>query len=57
MMSLRNLSIRPVLRVDAAITGATALLMLAGAPLLDGLLDLPAPRQAAAGGVVVPLDG
>lgn len=57
MMSLRNLSIRPVLRVDAAITGATALLMLAGAPLLDGLLDLPAALLASAGAVLVPYVG
>jgi hypothetical protein len=56
-MSLRTLSIRPVLRLDAAITGATALLMLAGAPLLDGLLDLPAGLLAGAGAVLVPYTG
>jgi hypothetical protein len=57
MMSLRKLSIRPILRIDAAITGATALLMLAGAPLLDGLLDLPAALLAGAGAVLVPYVG
>lgn len=54
MMSIRNLSLRQILRIDAAITGATALLMLAGAPLLDGLLDLPTVLLAAAGAVLVP---
>ncbi len=57
MNALRKLSIRPVLLVDAAITGATALLMLAGAAVLDDLLDLPTALLAGAGAVLVPYVG
>ncbi len=57
MTSLRNVSIRQALLADAAITGATALLMLAGAPLLDDLLDLPTALLAVAGGVLIPYVG
>jgi hypothetical protein len=54
---VKTLSIRQVLLADAAITGATALLMLAGATLLDDLLDLPAALLAGTGAVLVPYVG
>jgi len=54
MTTLRKLSIRHVLLIDAAITGATAMLMLLGAPLLDDLLDLPTALLAVAGAVLIP---
>ena len=57
MTTLRKLSIHQVLHVDAAITGATALLMLLGAPLLDDLLDLPTALLAGAGTVLIPYVG
>lgn len=56
-LSMRAPSIRPVLQVDAAITGATALLMLAGAGPLGDLLDLPVALLAGAGAVLVPYVG
>lgn len=57
MMSLRTLALRPVLLADAAITGATALLMLAAARPLGDLLDLPTALLAGAGAVLVPYVG
>lgn len=57
MTTLRNLSIRQVLLTDIAITGATALLMLLGAPVLDDLLDVPAALLAGAGAVLIPYVG
>lgn len=57
MTTLRNLSIRQVLLTDIAITGATALLMLLGAPLIDDLLDVPAALLAGAGAVLIPYVG
>ncbi len=54
MTTLRTLSIRPILLADAAITGATALLMLLGASPLVDLLDLPTALLAGAGAVLVP---
>jgi hypothetical protein len=56
-LSLRTLSIRPVLLADAAITGATALLMLAGAAPLGDLLNLPEKLLAGAGAVLMPYVG
>jgi hypothetical protein len=56
-LSRRPLSLRPVLLADAAITGATALLMLAGASPLADLLDLPTALLAGAGAVLVPYVG
>lgn len=53
-LSLRTLSIRPVLLADAAITGATGLLMLLGASPLADLLDLPTGLLAGAGAVLIP---
>jgi hypothetical protein len=46
--------LRNALLVDAAASGATALLMIAGAGLLDGLLGLPAALLRGAGLVLVP---
>ena len=57
MTTLRNLSIHQVLLTDIAITGATALLMLLGAPLIDDLLDVPAALLAGAGAVLIPYVG
>lgn len=57
MTTLRNLSIRQVLLTGIAITGATALLMLLGAPLIDDLLDVPAALLAGAGAVLIPYVG
>jgi len=56
-LSLRSPAMRPVLLADAAITGATALLMLAGAKPLADLLDLPVGLLAGAGAVLVPYVG
>jgi hypothetical protein len=46
--------LRNALLVDAAASGATALLMIAGAGMLDGLLGLPAALLRGAGLVLVP---
>lgn len=46
--------LRRALLADAAISGATGLLMLGGAHFLDGLLDLPAPLLRGAGLFLVP---
>lgn len=54
---MMRLSIRPTLLADAAITGATALLMLAGASPLGDLLDLPVALLATAGVVLIPYVG
>jgi hypothetical protein len=56
-LSLRSPAMRPVLLADAAITGTTALLMLAGAKPLADLLDLPVALLAGAGAVLVPYVG
>ncbi len=58
-MSLHELLAHPrfqqrLLRVDATATGATALLLLAGADALAPLLDLPAGLQRIAGALCVP---
>jgi hypothetical protein len=46
--------LRNALLVDAAASGATGLLMIAGAGLLEGLLGLPAALLRGAGIVLVP---
>jgi hypothetical protein len=46
--------LRNALLVDATASGATALLMIAGAGMLDGLLGLPAALLRGAGLVLVP---
>ena len=46
--------LRNALLVDAAASGATGLLMIAGAGLLEGLLGLPAALLRGAGFVLVP---
>lgn len=56
-LSLRTLAIRPVLLADAALTGATALMMLVAARPLADLLDLPTALLAGAGAVLVPYVG
>lgn len=46
--------LRNTLYLDALASGATALLMLLGAPLLSGLLELPEPLLFWAGLVLIP---
>jgi hypothetical protein len=46
--------LRNALLIDAAASGATGLLMIAGAGLLEGLLGLPAALLRGAGLVLVP---
>jgi hypothetical protein len=46
--------LRNALLIDAAVSGATGLLMIAGAGLLEGLLGLPAALLRGAGLVLVP---
>src|SRR4029079_13591747 len=46
--------LRKVLLLDAAASGATALLLIAGAGLLDGLLGLPVALMREAGLILVP---
>lgn len=46
--------LRNTLHLDALASGATALLMLLGAPLLSGLLELPEPLLFWAGLVLIP---
>lgn len=46
--------LRNVLLLDAAASGATGLLLIAGAGLLDGLLGLPVALMREAGLVLVP---
>jgi hypothetical protein len=46
--------LRTVLLLDAAASGATALLLIAGAGLLEGLLGLPVTLMREAGLVLVP---
>ena len=58
-MSIRSLIAHPrflpiVLRVDALLTGATALALLAGAGILQPFLQLPAPFLRGAGLSLVP---
>jgi hypothetical protein len=47
-------SLRFALLADAAASGATGLMMIAGADLLTGLLGLPVPLMRTAGLVLVP---
>jgi len=49
-----SLFLRRALLADAAISGATGLLMLAGASLVDALLGLPAGLLREAGIILVP---
>lgn len=51
---MKSLSIRAVMTFDAAITGATGLLMLIAAVPLGDLLDLPTALLAVAGAVLIP---
>src|SRR4249920_2832620 len=46
--------LRNVLLIDAAASGATGLLLIAGAGLLDGLLGLPVALMREAGLLLVP---
>jgi hypothetical protein len=46
--------LRRALRLDAVASGATGLLLIAGASLVDGLLGLPAALLRGAGLVLVP---
>jgi hypothetical protein len=46
--------LRKVLLLDAAASGASALLLIAGAGLLDGLLGLPVALMREAGLILVP---
>jgi hypothetical protein len=46
--------LRNVLLIDAVASGATGLLLIAGAGLLDGLLGLPAALMREAGLILVP---
>ena len=46
--------LRNVLLLDAAASGATAALLIAGAGLLDGLLGLPVALMREAGLILVP---
>jgi hypothetical protein len=46
--------LRNVLLVDAAASGATGILLIAGASLLDGLLGLPVTLMREAGLILVP---
>ena len=46
--------LRNALMLDAAVSGAAAVLMIAGAPLLEPLLQLPRPLLIGAGLVLVP---
>jgi hypothetical protein len=50
----RNLFLRYALLADAIASGATALLMIAGADLLTGLLSLPVALMREAGLVLIP---
>jgi hypothetical protein len=49
-----NSFLRTVLLADAIASGATGLLMIAGAGLLDGLLGLPVAQLREAGLVLIP---
>jgi hypothetical protein len=49
-----NSFLRNVLLLDAAASGATGLLLIAGAGLLDGLLGLPVALMREAGLILVP---
>jgi len=51
---MKAFSIRPVMNLDAAITGVTGLLMLVAAAPLGDLLDLPTALLAVAGAVLIP---
>lgn len=46
--------LRRALLADAAVSGATGVLMLLGAGLLEGLLDVPAPLLRYAGSSLLP---
>lgn len=47
-------TVRPVLLVDAIVSGATGALLAAGAPLLESWLGLPAPLLRYAGIILLP---
>ena len=49
--------LRNALLLDAAASGATAILLIAGAGLLDGLLGLPVALMREAGLILVPFVG
>ena len=53
-MNASSLLLRRALMLDAAASGATGLLMLAGAGMLESLLALPAPLLRGAGLTLVP---
>ena len=53
-MNASSLFLRRALMLDAAASGATGLLMLAGAGMLESLLALPAPLLRGAGLTLVP---
>ena len=54
MNASASLFLRRALMLDAAASGATGLLMIAGAGVLESLLALPAPLLRGAGLVLVP---
>lgn len=49
-----QLSLRSILLIDGIISGAMALLLIAGAGILDGVLDLPAAFLRGVGMVLLP---
>ena len=53
-MSRQNTFLRYALIADAVASGATGLMMIAGADLLTGLLGLPVPLMREAGLLLVP---
>ena len=53
-MNRQNMFLRYALLADAVASGATGLLMIAGAGLLEGLLGLPTALMREAGLVLVP---
>jgi hypothetical protein len=54
MSAYRSSFVRRILVADAAISGATGLLMLAGSGLLEGLLGVPAALLRYAGATLLP---
>lgn len=50
-------TVRPVLIVDALISGATGALLVITAPMLETWLDLPAPLLRYAGIILLPFAG
>jgi len=53
-LNRRSTFLRRALLADAVLSGATGLMMIAGADVLSGLLDLPAMLLRAAGLTLVP---